>query len=105
MNMQNKATVSALLAVAMLAAGCGGGDIAVNEQSNLATRTDAARAYSYDVYYYDGPDLVMQAGFKMVGCSGPIQMYGVETEYSVTENVAQCSYGGYECPELGVPCF
>lgn|GEM_PF-5672880 len=103
--MQKKLGFSALLAVAALAAGCGGADIAKAEQSNLESREDAARANSYEVYYYDAPDLMNEVGFKMVGCSGPILTYGVVTSYSVTENVNFCSSTGYECPIPDQPCF
>ncbi|RKH42581.1 hypothetical protein D7X12_15355 [Corallococcus sicarius] len=44
--MQIKARISALLAVAMLAAGCGEGDVPMNEQSNVETRVEVAGTYS-----------------------------------------------------------
>jgi hypothetical protein len=60
--MQTKTKLFAQLSVAMLAAGCGGADLPVEEQSNLATRVDAARAYSYEDVYYNGPDFAYVVG-------------------------------------------
>lgn len=103
--MQIKMTIVAILAVAMLAAGCGGGDLSANEQSNLATREDAARAYSYEVDYYDGPDYANVVGTTYYNCSGPGQTYGTVTEYSVETGHQKCSYSGYECPPSTPVCF
>lgn len=95
--MQNKKTVVALLAVVMLAAGCGGADFPVNEQSTLATREDAARAYSYELVYYSGPDFASPVGYTYYPCGGYATTYGEVTPYSRVEGKEQCSYSGYEC--------
>lgn len=97
--MQIKTTLFALLAVVTLAAGCGGSDVPVDEQSNLATREDAARLYSYEVVYYTGPDFdnALVVGTTYYGCSGPGQTYGEVTPYSRVESQQTCSYCGYEC--------
>lgn len=43
MNMAVKTRVSTLLVMAMWMAGCEGGDVPVNEKSNVATRVDVAQ--------------------------------------------------------------
>jgi hypothetical protein len=101
--MQKKTTAVALLAVAMLAAGCGGPDLTVNEQSNLATREDDSRAYSYEIEYFD--EMGNHVGTRVVPCSGPILMYGTTGAYAEMVNEQQCSYGGYECPPPTYVCF
>ncbi|WP_164003034.1 hypothetical protein [Pyxidicoccus caerfyrddinensis] len=99
--MHTKTTVIALLAMTLLAAGCGGGDVSADEQSTLETREDAARAYSFERVYYDGPDFdyAGAVGITYYNCSGPTLTYGTVTAWSRDEGHNACSYSPYECPD------
>jgi hypothetical protein len=91
-NMQNMKTGVALLAVAMLALGCGGGDVPVVEQSTLETRADATRGYMYELVYYTGPDFDNEyaVGATYYPCEGKVTTWGQVTPYSRVEFYEYC---------------
>ena len=64
--MSIKATGSALLVMAMLAVGCGGGDVPVNEKSNVATRVDGLTCTANGV----SPELAAMPGGPYQNCQG-----------------------------------
>jgi hypothetical protein len=66
-NLAIKATGSALLVMAMLAAGCGGVDDPVNEKSNVATRVDAATTCTQSGV---SPELAALPGGPYQNCQG-----------------------------------
>lgn len=97
--MRIKVGVSALLAMALLTAGCGG-DMTPEGGSDAQSREAMRRPYSYDVVYYSGPDFTTVVGTTAYGCSG-IWYYGTVTAYSRIENELPC----YECPINTLPPF
>ena len=66
MNMATKATGSALLVMAMLAAGCAERDIPVNEKSNVATQVDGLTCTQNGV----SPELAALPGGPYKNCQG-----------------------------------
>jgi hypothetical protein len=66
MKMAIKATGSALLVMTMLAAGCGGRDVPVNEKSNVATRVDGLTCTENGV----SPELAALSGGPYQNCQG-----------------------------------
>jgi hypothetical protein len=104
--MQARAMIGALMAVTMLAAGCGEEAILEDEQPTMQTHEAAKLPYSYEIWYYDGPDFQHNyvVGIQYMHCNGPGPLNGTVTQYQNAVNFDSCGGGSWECP-TGAPCF
>jgi hypothetical protein len=114
-NLAIKATGSALLVMAMLAAGCGGVDNPVNEKSKVATRVDGATTctqsgVSPELAALPGgpyqncqggmiPRMELQSGVQdLSGCCGDLlrtcMVSGYSTQNTLTCYDGTCNVGG-----------
>jgi hypothetical protein len=97
--LKNKAIIGALLAVGLLAAGCGGVDVPVEEQSNLGTRKDelpACNGEAFERVFYSDAALTNEVGWWYCYCGeSTAYVYGQwqSAPYSQYTYVEQC--GGW----------
>jgi hypothetical protein len=102
--MRIKTTVVVVLAAGLLAAGCGGVDISVEEQSTLATRKDALPScdgLAFERVFYSDASLTQVTGHWFCYCGdNTVWAYGNwRSPYSQDFNVQEC---GYDVPDTSV---
>ncbi|WNG51132.1 hypothetical protein F0U60_48650 [Archangium minus] len=92
--MRAKCIGGVLLMVGLLSAGCGGTEVDVGAQSDLATREDAlpsCQNEDYELVFYSEPELINEVGRWVCICGWDrINTYGRTSAYSDYRYINEC---------------
>ncbi|NMO17987.1 hypothetical protein HPC49_04690 [Pyxidicoccus fallax] len=88
--------IGGLLSVAVLAVGCGGAEVGIEETPELGQSEAAVLSYvcgvqNYDVTFYAEPERINVVGTGYCLCGSSLEVTGTKTNHYVKRNTPNCT--------------